>query len=74
MTRRQLPVGAALPRYGSLAEAAEYLGCNERTVRRYIAAGKIHGYRLGGLLRVDLNEVDAAMRPIPTAGGGHGAA
>jgi excisionase family DNA binding protein len=62
------------PRYGSLAEAAEYLGCNERTVRRYIAAGKLRGYRLGGLLRVDLNEVDAAMAPIPTAGGGHGAA
>jgi excisionase family DNA binding protein len=56
------------PRYASLAAAAAYLDCNERTIRRHIASGKITGYRFGDrLIRVDLNQVDAAMRPIPVA-------
>jgi hypothetical protein len=37
-------------------------------LRRRIADGTLHGYRLGKrLLRVDLNEIDAAFREIPTA-------
>jgi excisionase family DNA binding protein len=56
------------PRYASLATAAEYLGCNERTVRRYVASGMITAYRFGDrLIRVDLNQVDSAMRPVPNA-------
>ena len=57
-------------RYASLADAARYVDCNERTLRRKIAAGALTGYRFGRLVRVDLDELDAAMRPIPTAGGG----
>lgn len=40
------------------------------TIRRMIADGHITGYRLPGgrHIRVDLAEVDAAFRPIPTAG------
>lgn len=57
-------------RYATLAEAAGYMGCDQRTIRRYVAAGKLHGYRLGTrLIRVDLSELDAMLRPIPTAGG-----
>lgn len=53
-------------RYATLIEAAEYVGCDQRTIRRYVAAGKLTGYRLGPrLIRVDLNEVDALMQPIP---------
>ena len=37
------------------------------TVRRLIAAGKIAGYRLNRrIIRVDLAEVDACFKPIPT--------
>jgi len=56
--------------YASIEEAAERLGCSQRTVRRMIAAGEIAGYRLGKrLLRIDLAELDSIMRRIPTAGG-----
>lgn len=53
--------------------AAEYADCSTKTIRRRIADGSLTGYRLGQrLIRVDLNEVDAMLRPIPTVTGGHG--
>jgi excisionase family DNA binding protein len=66
-------------RYASLADAAEYAACNERTIRRHIAKGEITGYRLGRVYRVDLNELDEWLTPIPTVkaaprGGGSNAA
>ncbi|BBZ38727.1 excisionase family DNA-binding protein [Mycobacterium conspicuum] len=52
-------------RYAKLADAAEYLGVTDRTVRQMIADGRITGYRSGSrLVRVDLNEIDAAMKPF----------
>ncbi|MDQ1305776.1 MAG: hypothetical protein QG671_1608 [Actinomycetota bacterium] len=52
-------------RYAKPAEAAEYLGVTARTIRQMIADGRITGYRSGTrLVRVDLNEIDAAMRPF----------
>lgn len=55
-------------RYAKLAEAAEYLGVTDRTIRQMIADGRLTGYRSGPrLVRVDLNEIDAAMEPF----GGH---
>jgi excisionase family DNA binding protein len=52
-------------RYAKIADAAEYLGVTDRTIRQMIADGRITGYRSGSrLVRVDLNEVDAAMRPF----------
>jgi excisionase family DNA binding protein len=58
-------------RYASLSDAAEYIGVNERTIRRHIADGSLTGYRLGSrLVRVDLNELEQALRPIPTVGSG----
>ena len=54
----------------SLNEAAEYLGVQPLTVRRMVARGDLTAYRLGSrLLRFDRAELDAAMRPVPTAGG-----
>lgn len=48
--------------------AAEHLGCSARSVRRYIAAGQLSAYRMGPrMLRVDLNEIDAVLRIVPTA-------
>jgi excisionase family DNA binding protein len=65
------PAPAAAPRrYATLEEAADYLGgCNPRTVRREIARGRLTGYKLGRLVRVDLNEVDALLEPITTTKG-----
>lgn len=55
-------------RYGSIADAAEYIGVTPRTIRQMIADGRLTGYRNGPrLIRIDLNEVDAAMEPF---GGG----
>ena len=55
----------------SLHKAGELLGVNERTIRRYIAAGRITAYRLGPkLVRVNRDEVENQLRPIPTTGGG----
>ncbi|MGW0158460.1 excisionase family DNA-binding protein [Mycobacterium sp. NPDC003323] len=52
-------------RYGKISEAADYLGVTERTIRQMIADGRLTGYRSGSrLVRVDLNEVDDAMRPF----------
>lgn len=52
-------------RYASLATAGEYLKVTDRTIRQMIADGRLTGYRSGTrLVRVDLNEVDAAMQPF----------
>ena len=57
-------------RLASIEAAANYLSVNPRTIRRYIAAGRLQGYRAGNrLIRVDLNEVDAMLRPVPTTDG-----
>ena len=54
-------------RMESLAAAAQYAGVTTMTIRRRIAAGDLTGYRFGPrLIRVDLDELDAAMQPIPT--------
>ncbi|MGO9283587.1 MAG: excisionase family DNA-binding protein [Mycobacterium sp.] len=52
-------------RYVKVVEAAEYLRVTDRTIRQMIADGRLTAYRSGGrLVRLDLNEVDAAMRPF----------
>lgn len=52
-------------RYVTIAEAAEYLNVTTRTIRQMIADGRLCGYRSGTrIVRVDLNEVDAAMKPF----------
>lgn len=59
------PSAATQRRYAKLADAAEYLGVTTRTVRQMIADGRLTGYRCGRrLVRVDLNEIDAAMQPF----------
>lgn len=57
-------------RLASIAVAADYARVCRRTIRRRIAAGELTGYRFGPrVIRVDLDELDALMRPIPTAAG-----
>lgn len=53
----------------SPAEAAAIADVSTKTIRRYIADGRLRGYRVGPrLIKVDLIELDALVRPIPTAG------
>lgn len=62
-------------RWLSQAEAADYLGITDRTLRRMVARGDLPGYRLGPrLTRFDQSDLDALLRPIPAAGGGARAA
>jgi excisionase family DNA binding protein len=63
---------AKKPRLIALGLGAERLGVNERTLRRYIAAGLIRGYKVGPrLVRVDLDELEALPALIPSAGTSH---
>lgn len=53
-----------------LASAAEYAECSTKTLRRRIAEGSLSAYRMPGksrLIRVDLDELDAALRPVVSA-------
>jgi excisionase family DNA binding protein len=52
----------------TLAEAAEYAAVSERSIRRYIASGRLIAYRAGPrLIRIDRAELDAMLQPIPSA-------
>lgn len=52
----------------TIADAAELLSVNPKTIRRYIATGRLTGYRLGPhLIRLDRAEVEGLLHPIPTA-------
>lgn len=64
------PIPEQTRRLVSLAEATSYAGVTGETLRHWIASGIIPGYRLGPkLLRVDLNELDAALCPLQTVEG-----
>lgn len=67
MSRPQ-PSPAPTPRYAPLKDAASYVAGAEITIRRMIARGDLTPYRLGRVIRVDLNELDDVMRRIPTGG------
>lgn len=53
-------------RYETLQSAADRLAVDTRTVRRWIASGRLKAYRTGPrLLRVDIEEVDRLLQPVP---------
>lgn len=48
--------------------AAQRWDVSVDTIRRLIAAGKVTGYRLNGrIIRVNVAEVDACFKPVPSA-------
>jgi excisionase family DNA binding protein len=56
----------------SVAEAAEYHHCSQRTIRRAIHDGRLRAYRVGPrLIRIDPADLDRMAQLIPAAGGGH---
>jgi len=49
----------------SISETAEHLGVCPKTVRRWIAEGRLKAVRLGPrLIRVDRDSIMALMKPI----------
>ena len=51
----------------SLAVAADRFGISIKTLRRRISDGTVHGYRVGRLIRVDLDELsELLVVEIPT--------
>lgn len=52
----------------SLEEAAHYFSVHPKTIRRWIAAGRLEAYRVGPrLLRIRLDSLDSATRRLVTA-------
>ncbi|WP_395691512.1 excisionase family DNA-binding protein [Nocardioides sp.] len=70
-----MAVTSSRRRLSTIAAAAEYASCSPKTIRRRISDGSLTGYRMGSrLIRIDLDELDQLLRPIPTGGaaGGRG--
>lgn len=57
-----------VPRYITVARAAEITGTSPRTFRRWVSEGKIRGYKIAGgpSVRFRLADVLALLAPIPT--------
>ncbi|SBS77297.1 Gene 36 protein (modular protein) [uncultured Mycobacterium sp.] len=60
--RRKAP--GALPKYITIAETADMLGVTKMTIRNMLSDGRLRGYRLGKVVRLQLAEVEAAMAPF----------
>ncbi|UQB74694.1 helix-turn-helix domain-containing protein [Rhodococcus ruber] len=64
----ELPKNKSQRRLATIPQAADEYGVCTKTIRRYIAAGRITGYRFGPrMIRVDLDEIDALLRPMAAA-------
>jgi excisionase family DNA binding protein len=65
---RRDTVPTSTSRLVPLAEAAEHFHVSVKTLRRRIADGTITGYRVGRLIRVDLDELRRLLVvEIPTS-------
>lgn len=54
--------------YETLAHAAERTGISVKTLRRWVASGRLPAYRYGPrLLRVEPHEIDRLMRATQVA-------
>ena len=59
MTKVANPRGQRRPQLISMTEAAARLDISTRTLRRYIAAGRLTAYRIGPrLIKIDAAELD----------------
>ncbi|MFD5179473.1 excisionase family DNA-binding protein [Nocardia sp. NPDC058379] len=64
MSRRSPKRSSNPSRYVSIKFAAERAGVSTDTIRRMIADGALPAYRFRGQIRIALEDIDAAMRPI----------
>ena len=57
--------GAGLPAQPTIKQTAEYIGVDVKTVRRWIAQGRLAAYRVGPrLIRVDRASILKLASPI----------
>lgn len=59
-----------LQAYETLQEAAQRVRLGERTLRRYIAEGRLTAYRAGRAIRLKPEDVDALFTPTNQWDGG----
>jgi len=55
------------PRWLSLPAAASWVSLSVKTIRRRIADGELRAYRCGKSIRVKTDDLEAMMRPVPSA-------
>ena len=56
------------PRWATVAEAAVYARCSQRTIRRWVSQRRLPANRVGPRrIEIDLNELDKLRRPIGDA-------
>lgn len=69
MPTKTLPAASAAKRYQRPAQVGPQFGISARTIRRWVAEGKLTGYRIGTrILVVDPDQVAALLRPVAGAG------
>jgi len=58
----------APPTWLSIRDISERLGCSEKTVRNFVADGRLEAVRFGPrMLRIDASELDRLATPITAA-------
>lgn len=64
MSRNETPFGD-MPRQMSIQQAAEFLGVDPKTIRRYIAQGRIRAFRVGPrLIRIERESLERLAQPV----------
>lgn len=64
-----MPANKSQRRLASVAVAAAEADVCTRTIRRWVADGRLSAYRVGPrLIKIDLSELDRAVQPL--GGGG----
>lgn len=51
-------------RYVSIGDAADRASVSKDTIRRMIAEGSLPAYRFRGQIRIAIEDIDKAMRPV----------
>lgn len=55
--------------FTTIVGAADYYAVSTKTIRRWIAEGRLPAYRVGNsAIRIKLSDLDLAIRPIPAGG------
>ncbi|WP_183094062.1 helix-turn-helix domain-containing protein [Nocardioides stalactiti] len=54
-------------RWLSIPAAASWVSLSAKTIRRRIAAGDLRAYRCGKTIRVKTDDLEAMVRPVPSA-------
>jgi excisionase family DNA binding protein len=64
MSNRNVDLSISSRRLISTTKAADRLNVSPGTIRTYIADGKLRGYKIGRLIKVDARELDALVEVI----------